>query len=54
MKQLYKAQDTEAVGVTLLLLHTLTSTCCSTVHMLQGGRQQGVWNLTRNPLVSGF
>jgi hypothetical protein len=54
MKQLYKAQDTDAVAVSVLLLHTLTPTCCSNVHMIQGERQQEVWNMTPYPLVSGF
>jgi len=54
MKQLPKAQGTGAVGVSLLLLHTLASTCCSTVHMLQGERQPEVWNMTPYPWESGF
>jgi hypothetical protein len=54
MKQLREAQDTGPVGVSLLLLHTLTSTCCSNMHMLQGGRQQEVWSTTPYPCVSGF
>jgi hypothetical protein len=54
MKQLHKTQDTEAVVVSVLLLHKLTSTYSSNVHMLQGGRRQEVWNMTPYPWVSGF
>jgi len=32
----------------------LTSTCFSNVHMLQGGRQQEVWNMMPYPWVSGI
>jgi hypothetical protein len=54
MKQLRKAQDTGAVGVSILLLHTITFTCCSSMHVLRGGRQTEVWNMTPYPWVSGF
>jgi len=54
MKQLHKAQDTGSVGVSVLLLHTITSTCCSSMHVLQGGRKSEVWNMTSYPWVSGL